>query len=470
MFTQLVRSATGAFAVAGAVLGLVASPAAAASVGAPGAGDPYFPLQGNGGYDVAHYGLDLRYDPVSGRLDGRAAITARATGTLSRFDLDLRRDLTVSAVSVDGVPARFSQPAQLEQELVVTPARSLGRGERFTVVVTYGGVPPVITDPDGSIEGMVPTEDGVHTVGEPQGSPGWFPCNDSPRDKAIYDVRVSVPEGLVAVSNGDLVAPPRTAHGRTTFRWHNGEPMATYLSTVTIGRFDVSTGATPSGIPYYVAVDPTVAPQSKTVLGKLPAMVDFYQSVYGRYPFSSAGAVVDPAPEVGYALENQTKPVFDGPPSELTLAHELAHQWYGDSVTLGRWRDIWLNEGFAEFSAWLWSEHIGQRSAQQFFTRLYHAHSADDDDFWNPPPGDPGGPENIFAGSVYERGAMTLQALRVTVGGPTFFRIMRGWYASNLYGNARVEDFTRYAEKVSGRDLGAFFDAWLYTPGKPTSW
>jgi len=206
------------------------------------------------------------------------------------------------------------------------------------------------------------------------------------------------------------------------------------------------------------------------VLGKPPAMVDYYQSVFGPYPFSSAGAVVDPAPDVGYSLENQTKPVFDSPPDELTLAHELAHQWYGDAVTLGRWRDIWLNEGFAEFSAWLWSEHTGKRSAQQIFDRLYTSHSATDESFWNPPPGDPGGPENIFSGSVYERGAMTLQALRVKVGDPTFFRVLGGWYAGNRYGNAQVEDFIGYAEKVSGRDLTEFFDAWLYRPGRPTTW
>ena len=459
----------GTVATAGALVGLAAGPALAAAPGAIGAGDPYFPRQGNGGYDVGNYALDLRYDPATDRLTGTATITATATQELSRFDLDLRRQLAVSAVTVDGAPAAYAQPAELEQELVVTPAGPLAQGAPFTVVVRYAGVPPVITDPDGSIEGMVPTEDGAHTVGEPQGSPGWYPCNDTPTDKATYDFRVAVPIGLTAVANGDLVGAPTTAAGWTTFRWRNGEPMSTYLSTVTVGVFQTSTGTTPAGIPYYLAVDPKLAPQSHVVLGKLPAMVDFFQSVYGTYPFSSAGAIVDPAPNVGYALETQTKPIFDEKPDELTLAHELAHQWYGNAVTLERWRDIWLNEGFAEFSSWLWSEHIGQTSAQQFFQRWY-GQSGSHDYYWNPPPGDPGGAADIFSWSVYERGGMTLQALRVKLGDPTFFRILRGWFQLHKYGNARVEDFTAYAEQVSGVDLDHFFQVWLYQPGKPTNW
>jgi len=431
-------------------------------VGAPGAGDPFFPLQGNGGYDISHYTLWLKYDPAARRLDGVTSITATTTQRLTRFDLDLRRQLKVSAALVNGRAAAFSQPAALKQELVVTPPRPLAAGERVEVTVSYAGVPPVITDPDGSIEGMVPTPDGVHTVGEPQGSPGWFPCNDTPTDKATYDVVATVPAGLTAVSNGDLMPPPPkpAVAGWSTFIWHEAQPMATYLATVTVGRFHTATGTTPDGVPYYIAVDPTVVAQSRGVLAKLPAMVDYYSRTFGPYPFSSAGAVVDPAKNVGYALENQTRPVFDSPPDELTLAHEVAHQWYGDAVTLRHWRDIWVNEGFAEFSSWLWSE---------LFDRAYST-PASKTSFWNPPPADPGDPADIFDPSVYERGAMTLQALRVKLGDPTFFKIMRGWYAGHKYGNGTVDGFSAYTQKVSGEDLKHFFHVWLYQPGKPAHW
>lgn len=457
---------TGVLLGTGAMLGLMAGPALAAT-GSPGAGDPYFPLQGNGGYDVAHYGLRLTYDTASRHLDGVATIQATTTESLTAFDLDLRRNLTVASVTVDGQAAGFSQPESLGQELVVTPADQLAAGTPFTVVVTYAGTPGPVTDPDGSIEGWVPTEDGAFVVGEPQGSPAWFPCNDTPTDKATYDFRVTVPAGITAVANGDLVSTS-SGGGWSTFTWHNREPMSTYLATVTTGRFGVTTGTTPGGVPYYIAADPRQDSQSHVVLGKLPAMVDYFASVFGPYPYSSAGAVVDDAPQVGYALENQTKPLFDTAPNELTLAHELAHQWYGDAVTLSRWRDIWVNEGFAEFSSWLWSEHTGQTSARQFFQRWYAKPASSW--VWTPPPGDPGGPEHLFAGSVYERGAMTLQALRAKLGDPTFFAVMRGWFESRKYGNGSDADFTAYASQVSGQDLTHFFEVWLYQPGKPTSW
>jgi len=457
----------------GALTGLVAAPSLAAGAvpGAKGAGDPYFPLQGNGGYDVGHYDLALSFTPSTGRISGVATIAATATQPLSRFDLDLRRTLAVSSVTVDGRPASFTQPANLGQELVVDPAADLRAGARFTVVVTYAGVPKPVTDPDRSIEGWVATGDGAFVVGEPQGSPGWYPANDTPRDKATFDFHLTVPQGLFAVANGDLTGTS-TAGGRTTFDWHEGEPMSTYLATASSGRFVVTRGVTPGGVPYLDAVDPSQVAQSRPQLAELPAMVDFFSSVYGRYPWSSAGAVVDHAPSVGYALETTTRPSFDSAPDELTLAHELAHQWFGDSVTLCRWRDIWLNEGFAEWSSWFWSEHTGQKSAQQFFDQRY-ATSARNSDFWNPPPGNPGSAAGLFADSIYDRGAMTLQALRTEIGNDAaFLGLLRDWHAAHRYGNARVEEFVRFTEQRFPHLTGLphFFDVWLYQPGKPTSW
>ncbi|MGZ4644701.1 MAG: M1 family metallopeptidase [Blastococcus sp.] len=471
--TSWIARATTVLLAGAALVGLVAGPtlAAGGSAGANSAGDPYFPLQGNGGYDVGHYDLKLDYAPASGALRGVVTIRATATQQLTRFDLDLRRTMTVSSVTVDGRAARFSQPADLGQELVVTPSRDIRSGGAFTVVVTYSGVPGPVIDPDGSIEGWVHTGDGAFVVNEPQGSPSWYPCNDSPRDKASFDFSVSVPQGLTAVANGTL-GGSSTAAGRTTFTWHQPDPMSTYLAFVTTGVFRLTQGTTPGGIPYLDAVDPSQAAQSQVQLAKLPAMLDFFTSIYGPYPWNSGGALIDDAPQVGYALETTTRPEFDQAPSELTLAHELAHQWLGDSVTLARWRDIWLNEGFAEWSSWYWSEHTGQTSAQQFFARKY-ATNAKDTGFWNPPPGDPGGPVDLFATSEYDRGAMTLQALRVEIGrDAAFLALLHDWHAAHRYGNARVEDFIAFTE---GRfpqltDLKNFFQVWLYEPGKPTAW
>jgi aminopeptidase N len=243
--------------------------------------------------------------------------------------------------------------------------------------------------------------------------------------------------------------------------------MAPYLATVTNGRFDLTESRLADGTLSYVAVDPQVA--KGQVLSKLPEIVAFYRSIYGPYPFAAVGAIVDSANEVGYSLETQTKPVFPYVPDEVTLAHELSHQWFGDSVTLKTWPDIWLHEGFATWSEWIWSEHEGNKSAAQWFKQLYNT-PASNTDFWNPPPGNPGSAANVFDGTIYERGGMTLEALREELGDATFFQIMRTWAQANRYGTVTTADFEALAERISGHDLARFFDVWLYEPGKPTSW
>ena len=429
--------------------------------GSRGLGDPFFPDAGNGGYNVSHYSLDLSYEPATNQLSGTATITASATQNLSRFDLDLR-GFSISRLDVAGRSATFTRDGQ---ELIVTPRVGIRNGTSFTVVVGYSGTPSVVTDPDGSIEGWVPTDDGAFVVGEPQGSPAWYPANDNPRDKATYDFSVSVPEGLTVMANGVLLSHD-TSGGRTTWVWNETDPMAPYLATATLGFFDL-TISTAGGVPSYVAVDPQLS--QGNVLRKLPEIVDFYVSIYGAYPLNAVGSIVDSARQVGYSLETQTKPVYDRMPDEATVAHELSHMWYGDSVTLTEWPDIWLHEGFATWSEWIWSEHSGNRSAHQAFEHYYNT-PAHDVRFWTPPPGDPGTPVFLFNGTIYLRGAMTLQALREKVGDIVFFQIMRRWAADNRYGNVTTAQFIALSEQLSGRDLDNFFDVWLYEADKPVTW
>jgi aminopeptidase N len=452
-------------AALGAALALAAAaaPASAAStIGAPGVGDPFYPLGGNGGLDVRDYRLKLAYDPAARRLEGTATLSVVATQELSRFDLDLR-GFQLGTVTVDGAPAAVLRDGQ---ELVITPARTIRQGSAFTVVVPYAGAPTTVIDPDGSSEGWVFTDDGAVVVGEPQGSPGWYPANDTPRDKATFTVEMTVPDGLTAVGNGELVEDPTSSGGRTTFRWRERFAMAPYLATITLGRFQVSTGRTASGVPIYVAIDPRQASSASAVMRKLPAMVSFLEDLYGDYPFESVGGIVDDAPQLGYSLETQTKPVFDDAPDEATLLHELAHMWYGDAVTLRVWPDIWLHEGFATWSEWIWSERQGHQTAAQRFKQLANT-PAQQSWFWNPPPGDPGDAASMFDGTIYDRGGMTLQALRERIGDARFFTVMRRWYSRHRYGNVSTAEFVALAEQVSGQDLRAFFDSWLYEPGKP---
>ena len=434
------------------------------TAGSDGLGDPMFPLAGNGGYDVANYSLTLDYTPSGNRLVGTVVITARATQNLSSFDVDFRMH-DVTRLLVNGVPAAFSYAK--EQELVVTPAAGLVQGKTFTVAVEYAGTPLVVTDPDQSIEGWVPTDDGAFVVNEPQGSPGWYPVNDNPRDKATYDFRVSVPEGLTVMANGVLVSETHSG-GKATWVWRESDPMAPYLSTTTLGKFDL-TKSTTSGIPTYVAVDPQLA--KGQVLSKLGEAVNFYSSIYGPYPFNAVGAIVDSAKVVGYSLETQTKPNFPYVPDEATLVHELSHMWFGDSLTLGVWPDIWLHEGFATWSEWIWSERQGNKSAHQWFEQLYNT-PAKDTAFWGPAVADFTDPALLFNGTVYYRGGMTLQALREKIGDLAFFQLLRDWATQNRYGTVTTAQFIAFAEKESGRDLTQFFKVWIFQAEKPApgSW
>jgi aminopeptidase N len=465
-----------------ATLALAAPAAAGFSPGAPGAGDPFFPFAGNGGYDVSHYDLELTYDRGPNTLAGEAEIDARATQDLSRFNLDLRPFMVVSKVEVNDSRATFTREG--DHELVITPRKGIRRGKKFEVEVEYAGTPEPVVDPDESIEGWVPTHDGAFVVNEPQGSPGWYPVNDSPMDKATFDFEVNVPAGIEVIANG-VLDDVETKRGRTVWEWEERDPMAPYLATATNGEFETRFGRTLGGLREYNAVDPTTrrsldpasTPEPELAWSRIesaqPRALELFSELYGPYPFDAIGAIVDYAPNVFYSLESQGKANYWRVVGESTIVHEVAHQWFGNAVTLERWPDIWLNEGFATWSEWIYDERAGTATAQSVFDDLYAGWGSDPDfDYLNVPPGDVGGPEHLFSGTVYDRGAMTLQALRGKVGDDLFFRILRTWYGEYRYENASTADFVAVAEDVSGQQLDEFFEIWLYTPGKPApgSW
>jgi aminopeptidase N len=323
-------------------------------------------------------------------------------------------------------------------------------------------------------------------VNEPQGSPTWFPANDTPKDFATYDFAITVPEGLTAMANGVLVS--QTDNGdTTTLRWREDRPMVTYLSTATNGVFELRTSTLAGGLPEYNAVDPETRargdkdPNPDLAWERLaiqPAAVQFLSDLYGPYPFDSVGAIVDWAPNVFYSLESQTKPNYWRVPSEETIVHELAHQWFGDALVIEEWPEMWLNEGFATWSEWIWTERQpGGKSAQQQFNELYAIleDSAAGQDLWFPPPAEIPDPSQLFGTPVYDRGAMTLQALRQKLidelgDDAVFFQIMRDWYSENRFSNVVTADFIALAERDSGLQLDQFFQAWLYDEGRPESW
>ncbi|MEU7566655.1 M1 family metallopeptidase [Streptomyces fradiae] len=428
--------------------------------GAAGLRDPYFPRLGNGGYDVGHYALALAYDPDTGRLDGTAEITARATQGLSAFNLDLA-GLTVRGATVDGEPASVQRAGN---EVTLRPRADIADGSAFRAVVRYTGSPRTITDPDGSEEGWLRTADGAVALGQPTGSMAWFPGNHHPSDKATYTVTLTVPAGYRAVTNGQ---PGRavTRDGRTTTIWRTTEPMASYLATVAVGRFDVTTARTAAGVPVVTATDRTVTRRAAPLAARVPELLDWLVERFGPYPFSSAGVVVERAGDAAYALETQTRPVV---PEDLftpgILVHELAHQWYGDSVSPATWRDMWLNEGFAQYAEWLYAEDFEGTPVRESFDAAFA-----DEDNWAFPPAEPPTAADISGPPVYGRGAMVLHQVRRAVGDEAFFALLRGWAAEHRHGTASTDDFTAYVEEETGRDLTELWDTWLYGEGRPAA-
>jgi hypothetical protein len=677
------RSSRAGLSVAlGSAFALALSPVTAQALepdfrpGAPGVGDPYFPLDGNGGYDVKHYDLEVGYDPPTDMLTGVATIRAKATQNLSRFDLDLV-GLTVRSIKVNDRKATWKRSGQ---ELVVTPARGLRKGNRYSVKVSYGVVPAELGDPQLGLSGFIHEDDGQIIAGQPHAASSWFPVNDHPSDKASYTFHVTVPTGLDVIANGKLKGKQKRG-SVTRWTWDEKAPMASYLATVNSGHFKVksftsggrsyvnaihedlfkpfaeprtgtqyvysqlannsfkrlvrtiavpaaganlsfqiarntetswdhvfveahhpgqgdwttlpdanghtsqkpgnhcarenlqphpfllhyltlpaaegqpctasgttgqwwaATGASdgyenwdvdlsayaggevevsityvsdrlsqqpgayiddvvvstgqgstsfendgdtfdgwtvpgpPEGSPANEndwTAGPTftggaIGPPARQSLDRLPEILAFLSKQFGPYPFNAAGGIVPNDYRLGSALETQTRPLyspvfFGGAENSSIVTHENTHQWFGDSLSVKQWKDLWLNEGFATYAEWLWSEHEGEATAQEIFES--YASIPADSDFWSAPTADPG-VDDLFGVAVYDRGALALHALRLEVGDATFFRILKTWAAKHKYGNVNTAQFTALAEKLSGRNLDDLFKAWLYTGAKP---
>jgi len=436
---------------AGALATAPPTAAAAAAAGAPGLGDPLFPELGNGGYDVAGYAIDLVYQAAG--ISVEVAIEATATQNLSELSLDFI-GFQVESVRVGGSQAEFSRQGN---ELVITPPDPVAVGSKFVVEASYSGQPqPIEAEAIPIMIGWRRTADGVNYIAsEPDGTRSWLPTNDHPLDKASYTFRLTVPTGWLAAANGVLV---ETIPGalQTTYLWEQRQPMATYLATLVIGDdlelVEMSGGSVPLRhvLPSAMADDP---PEE---LDALPAMIEFMAARVGPYPFDAYGVALVEGFEL--ALETQTLSLF-GPGyfREEVMIHELAHQWFGNSVSPASWDEIWLNEGFATYFQWLWlAEQEGQPAFEEaagefrdLLTRL------------DPPPPAKPPADDLFNPAVYGWGALVLHAFRQDVGDQLFFATIREYYARHAGGNASTEDLVAAAEDVTGREWSAQFEEWL---------
>ena len=434
---------------------------------AEGLGDSFYPFLGNGGYDVLRYNITMNVDTDASEISALVHITARATEDLEEFNLDLS-GLDVLAVVVAG--ADGSDPVDAEftrtgTELTVQPGRRLAEGTAFTTSVLYTGWPEPLDDPGVPFfdVGWQQQEGVIYTASEPSGSMTWFPSNNHPTDKATFRIEITVPEGLIAASNG-LLVDESTSGGRTTFTWRMDDPMSPHLAAVYIGDFErIDYGPLDDGGPLirdYVHRDsPPEVAQALTVA---PDAIRFIQDLLGPYPFDAYGTIVMPF-STGFALENQTLSLHGAYSiSPGIIAHEAAHQWLGNAVALEDWSDIWLNEGFATYLQLMFEAHY---HGQQLDAVMREIHPQLIAQSMGPPKGIEM-PE-LFDATVYIRGAMTLHALRLHAGDEVFFKIMRSHYESSANGTTSTTEFLALVDELAGGEAVALVESWLYDEAVP---
>ncbi|WP_199730694.1 M1 family metallopeptidase [Amycolatopsis panacis] len=436
-----------------AVCCLAAAGAGTASAGSAGAGDPYFPQDGDGGYTVSRYDVGVSLDPATPEsFAGDTTVFAEAKQDLDRFDLDLE-GFTVSSVLVNGSPAKAVARSGAHK-LVITPAQTVHKGSPLTVRVRYSGAPTGRSW--HRLKGG-----GVNVTGEPHSATAWFPVNDHPSKKAALHLEATVPSAWSVVGNG-LPGPVTSRDGKTTYRWNEDRPIASYATTMAVDKFTVRTSKLGDGTPVIHAYgqNTSILPDSENLV---PDILGFLSSKFGPYPFSSAGSIVV-APERSdgsVALETQTRPTYAGAFYDVSAVHELAHQWFGDSVSFSDWRDGCIAECFAQYAGQLWDEHRDGADLDKNYRESVAEHK-NDAAFWSVHLYDPG-KEHPLDAALYDRGPLMLHALRRTVGDDIFFATLKAWQAKYRYGNASWLDFEKLAAQQSGKDLRGFFQAWAHS-------
>ncbi len=434
-------------------------PEAVGIVGAETVGDPYYPNIGNAGYDVSNYDLTLRVE-IDGAdfLDATGIISLTALDDLSGFSFDLQDGLVVSQVLIDDAEATFDHSSH---KLRITAPTTLEAGTEHVVTVRYSGQPATVdsTTRIGLI-GWYDTPTVSVSVGEPFGARTWYPVNDHPVDKATYTFNLDTDDDLTGVANGTLESD-EVVDGRRLTTWLMSDPMASYLATVSVGTYTLVQSDPGAGVDVLDAVPTRLIDVFVGDFELTDEMLETFVELFGPYPFDEYGVLIADT-QLGFALETQGRSLFssafvDGDGSiERIVAHELAHQWFGNNVSPATWQDIWLNEGFASYAEDLWVEFGRDGDVDSLETRLItRAQSA-----LAPAPGDPGA-AGLFDPSVYRRGALTMHALRLEVGNESFFEILREWNVRFGGGVASTADFIALSEELSGLELDEFFVGWL---------
>ena len=431
--------------------------------------DPYFPANGDARYRVHRYELALDYRPGPNRLSGTARINAIAgPAVLTEFQLNLA-DFRVGRVRVDGRQPHWTHRGG---RLRIKPPKPVRAGAAFTVEVHWAGNPVPVSSPWGGL-GWEELEDGALVASQPVGAPSWYPCNDRPADKASYLLSVTTPSVYSVVAGGRLLTRTTRA-STTTWVYEQAAPTSSYLVGLAIGRYQtVLLGDPgPGGVPQHGHIPAHLLPRFSTDFARQPAMMELFQELFGPYPFDEYAVVVTDE-ELDVPVEAQGLSLFganhvDGARGwERLVAHELAHQWFGNSVSIADWRHIWLNEGFAKYAEWLWSERSGGRTAHQHAAAAHRSLSSLPQDLRLADPGR----KSMFDDRLYVRGGLALHAVRCALGDDAFFRMLQGWTRWHRGGTVTTAAFSAHVSRYAGEPLDDLFAAWVHgtrLPALPT--
>ena len=424
-----------------------------------GYGDSIYPLLGDAGLDVTHYDLSITSDPRQDAISGRAVLSITALRDLGQISLDFAGP-QVLGVKLGNEAVRH---VQVGEKLLILPPALVAAGTAFTLTVAYSGTPALQYDSStggGLRLGWITQAGGSYVLSEPDGAHTFFPCNDVPADGASYSLHLDVPAGYTAVASG-VQTRQVTVSGRTRTDYELVQPVPTYALTVHVGKLELETQPGPAGVQIRNAFPVGLPDNVKASFAQTPAMIGLLAEWFGPYPFLVYGVAVSADPQIP-ALETATLSTFPSrPESPTTALHELSHQWFGDSLRLGDWSDIWLNEGFATYAELLWAQSQGQNGGallENWYARLARA----------PARGLPATQATqLFDTSSYQRGALALHALRVSVGDEGFRQILKAYVSRFAGKSVRTADFLDVARSIGGQAAVDAVQPWLVGPALP---
>ena len=430
--------------------------------------DSYYPEVGDPSIDSLHHELVLGWDPERSLLTGTDVLTFRATADAEEFQLDLGEPLEVASTALDG--NRVEHAHDGKNLVIHAPVEA---DEVYELAVAYSGTPEPVEAPttrdDFSTLGWTVTPEGeVWTMQEPFGAYTWYPVNDQPADKALYDFTISVPAPWTGVANGELTSS-ELVEGRdgpqqrvTTF--HTDEPMSSYLTTIAIGDYRSLQQETDSGVPITLWV-PRDKPHAVTKVRFARRALEWCEDKLGPYPFSTAGVLVTDSQS---GMETQTMITLgdnDYVLSKAVLVHEFVHQWYGDQTSPTDWRDVWMNEGMTMYLQAVWTDESGGTSLETTMADYAAA-----DGFLREQNGPPGAydPATFGEGNIYYLPALMWHTLREDIGDDAFWSMVRAWPSVHDNANATREQYVDWVEETTGEELSEFFAAWLDGAESPT--